>query len=134
MNDETDTHAATDYLVPPGTEVEAPASSAAYELGGLAGRLVLLVLRVEEAIEQESLHLSVWGSADGEDWGADALFWFPQLFTTGLKPAALNLVELPEIKYLQARWDVKRWGRGVPRPYYKFSLEIQPFKTDSEGA
>lgn len=133
VSEETDTQAATGYLVPLGTEVEVPGSSAAYELGAFAGRQVLLVLRVAEVIEQESLHVSVWGSADGQDWGANPLFWFPQVFYPGLKPAALNLPERPEIKFLQARWEVKRWGRGYPRPYFKFSLEIQPLKADSSA-
>lgn len=135
MSEETDTQAAAaGYLVPPETEVEVPGSGAAYELGALAGRPVLLVLRVAEAIEQESLHVSVWGSADGQDWGETPLFWFPQLFYTGLKPAALNLPERPEIKFLQARWDVKRWGRGCPRPRFKFSLEIQPLNPQPAAA
>lgn len=126
VTEEKDTERAANYLVAPGTEVETPGSSAACELGALAGRPVVLVLRVAKAIEQESLDLSIWASADGQDWGESPLFWFPQIFYAGLKPAALNLPERPEIKFLQARWDVKRWGRGYPRPYFKFSLEIQP--------
>jgi hypothetical protein len=134
VSEETDTRAATGYLVPLGTEAEVPGAGAACELGALAGHQALLVLRVAEAIEQESLSVSVWGSADGQDWGENALFWFPQLFYSGLKPAALNLAKRPDIKFLQARWDVKRWGRGSPRPYFKFSLEIQPLKTNISGA
>jgi hypothetical protein len=125
VSEEIDTQTATGYLVPLGTEVEAPGSSAAYELGALAGRPLVLVLRVAEVIEQELLHVSVWGSVDGQEWGETPLFWFPQVFYVGLKPAALNLPERPEIKFLQARWDAKRWGRGYPRPYFKFSLEVQ---------
>jgi hypothetical protein len=126
VTEEADTQAATGYLVPTGTEVEVPGSGAVYELGSLAGRPILLALRVDEALEQESLHISIWASADGQNWGETPLVWFPQIFYAGLKPAALNLSERPEIKFLQARWDVKRWGRGSPRPYFKFSLEIQP--------
>ena len=133
VSEETDTQAVAGYLVPPGTEAEIPGSGAAYELDTLAGCHVLLVLRVDAAIEQESLHVSVWGSSDGQDWGANPLFWFPQLFYTGLKPAALNLRERPDIKFLQARWDVKRWGRGDPRPYFKFSLEVQPLNAEPSG-
>jgi hypothetical protein len=126
VSEETDTQAATGYLVPPGTEAEVPGTSAAYELGTLVGCQILLVLRVAGIVEQELLHVSVWGSKDGQDWGETPLFWFPQVFYEGLKPAALNLAVRPEIKFLQARWDVKRWGRGYPRPYFKFSLEVQP--------
>lgn len=128
-----DTQTATGYLAPPGTETETPGTSATYDLGQLAGKQVLLVVKIDGAIEQEFLHVSVWGSADGQDWGAKPLFWFPQLFEPGAKPAALDLKERPEIKFLQARWEVKRWGRGYPRPYFKFSLEIQPLEAGPTG-
>ena len=133
MSEETGTQSTAGYLVPAGTEVETAGSSAAFELGTLAGCHILLVLRVEAAIEQESLHVSIWGSADGQDWGTNPLFWFPQLFYSGLKPAALNLQEWPGVRFLQARWDVKRWGRGDPRPCFKFSLEVQRFDSEAAG-
>jgi hypothetical protein len=133
MSEETDTQAVAGYLVPTGTEVEVSGTGASYELGALAGCHVLLVLRVAAVIEQESLLVSVWGSADGQDWRTTPLFWFPQLFYTGVKPAAINLRERAEIKFLQARWEVKRWGRGDPRPYFKFSLEVQPFNAGPSG-
>jgi hypothetical protein len=113
------------FLVPAGTAVEAPGQGAPLELGALAGKKVLLLLRISEALEQESLHVSIWGSADGQNWGTQALFWFPQKFYSGLTPAALDLGQRPDIKFLQARWEVNRWGRGIPRPYFEFAVEVQ---------
>lgn len=133
MSEQSGTQSAAGFLVPAGTEVAAAGSGAAYELGTRAGRPILLVLRVDAALEQESLHVSVWGSADGQDWGAKPLFYFPQLFYTGMKPAALNLADWPEVKFLQARWDVQRWGRGDPHPSFTFSLEVQPLDSDRAG-
>jgi hypothetical protein len=95
------------HLVPPETQVET------------------IVLRVTQIIEQESLHISIWGSPDGKDWGQQALFWYPQKFYQGVAPAALDLRQLPGIKFLQARWEVNRWGRCDPRPLFKFGVEIQ---------
>lgn len=112
-------------LVPEGTEVEESGRGDAVSLGNLAGKAVLLVLRVDEVLEQESLHVAVWGSADGIDWGKQALFWFPQKFYVGATPAALNLGQRPDIKYLQVRWELNRWGRGTPRPRFKFAVEMQ---------
>jgi hypothetical protein len=112
-------------LVPPETLVETNGAGSPYELGALERKPVLIVLGVTEIIEQESLHVSVWGSPDGEDWGQQALFWFPQKFYQGVAPAALDLRQLPGIKFLQARWEVNRWGRGDPRPMFKFGVEIQ---------
>lgn len=116
---------AAKYLVPLETVVEAPGESAPLELGPFAGKPVLIVLRISEIVEQESLHVSIRSSADGKDWGTKALFWFPQKFYCGVTPAALDLRQRPEIKVLQARWEVNRWGRCYPRPYFKFSVEVQ---------
>jgi hypothetical protein len=113
------------FLAPADTVAEVPGQSGPFELGVLAGRTVVIVLRIVEVIEQEALHVSVWGSADGTDWGTKALFWFPERFYRGATPAALDLGQRPEVEFLQARWEVNRWGRGYPRPYFKFSLEIQ---------
>lgn len=114
-----------EYLVGPETAVESPGAGTAFDLGAKSGRPVLVVLKVAEVIEQESLLVSVWGSADGKDWGAKHLFQFPERFYRGLTPASIDLTQRPEIKFLQARWEVNRWGRGYPRPYFKFSLELQ---------
>lgn len=113
------------YLVPAGTVVETAGASQAFELGALAGKPLLIVLRITDVIEQESLHVSIWGSTDGENWGGKTLFWFPQEFYRGVKPAALDLRQRPELKFLQARWEVNRWGRGYPRPSFAFAVEIE---------
>jgi len=127
MNSAVTTQAPVTYLVSPDTVVETDGSSPAGDLGTLAGKPLLVVLRVAEIIEQESLHVSVWGSADAQNWGAQALFWFPQKFYRGATPAALDLRQRPEIKHLQVRWELNRWGRGYPRPHFKFSVEVQEF-------
>ena len=47
------------HLVPPETRVERNGAGPAYELGALAGKAVMIVLRITEIIEQESLHVSI---------------------------------------------------------------------------
>jgi hypothetical protein len=118
-------NSAVRYMVPAGTIIEGPGHGAPLELGALAGKSILLILHVSEVLEQESLHVSIWGSADGQNWGTQALFWFPQKFYGGATPAALNLGQRLDLKFLQARWDTNRWGRGIPRPYFKIALEVQ---------
>jgi hypothetical protein len=113
------------YLVPPDTVIEANGVGPALELGALAGKPLLMVLRIAEIVEQESLHVSLWGSADGKEWGEKALFWYPQKFYRGVTPAAVDLRQRPELRFLQARWGVNRWGRGYPRPYFKIAVEVQ---------
>ncbi len=114
-----------EYLVPLETAVEESGEGHAIDLAGNAGKPLLVVLRVTEIIEQESLLVSIWGSADGKDWGTQALFQYPERFYLGVTPASLDLAQRPETKFLQARWAVNRWGRGYPRPYFKISVEIQ---------
>jgi len=116
-------------LVPLETVVETAGASQPLELGSLTGKPVLLVLRITQIIEQESLHVSIWGSADGREWGDKALFWYPQKFYCGVTPAALDLRQRPEIDFLQARWEVNRWGRGYPRPHFKLGIEVEELST-----
>jgi len=35
------------------------------------------------------------------------------------------LGQRPDIKFLQARWEVNRWGRGIPRAHFRFAVEVQ---------
>ncbi|MHB8656128.1 MAG: hypothetical protein ACYDA9_19905 [Terriglobia bacterium] len=125
MNSSATVKQDVDYLVAPDTVVDENGESQIFDLGLRAGKPVLVVVRVTEIIEQESLLISIWGSADGKEWGTKSLFQFPERFYRGLTPASLDLSQRPEIKFLQARWAVNRWGRGYPRPYFKISVEIQ---------
>jgi hypothetical protein len=119
------TNSPAGFLVPAGTTVEGSGQGSPLELGVLAGKSILVILQIDDVLEQESLHVSIWGSADGAAWGTQALFWFPQKFYCGVTPAALDLGQRPDIKFLQARWEANRWGRGIPRAHFKFAVEVQ---------
>jgi hypothetical protein len=119
-----DTTSETAIFLVQETTVDSRGEGPALELAGKSGQSLLIVLRVREIIEQESLHVSVWGSRDGQDWGSKPLFLFPQIFYAGSTPAALDLSQRPEVRYLQARWEVNRWGRGYPRPHFVMSVEV----------
>ncbi len=112
-------------LVPRDTLVQAPGQGEPLQLGARAGKSVLLVLRITDVIEQESLDVSIWGAEDGDNWGEKPLFSFPQQFYRGDTPPAVHLNLRPEIKFLQARWAVNRFGRGYAQPYFRFGLEVQ---------
>jgi hypothetical protein len=119
------TNSSIGCLVPDGTTVEGPGQGDPLELDLWAGKPILLILQISDVLEQESLHVSIWCSADGANWGTQALFWFPQKFYSGATPAALDLGQRPDIKFLQARWETNRWGRGIPRPHFRFSVDVQ---------
>ena len=90
-----------------------------------SGGLLVLTLGITRIIEQQSLDLSIWGSADNADWGAKPLISFPQKFYCGTYQLLLDLTQNAEVKYLRAKWQVSRWGRGDPKPLFGFYLFAQ---------
>lgn len=114
------------FLVPPDSQVEANGSGRVLELGASAGRMVLLTLGITKIVEQESLDVSIWGSADGKEFGAAPLFAFPQKFYVGVYAALLDLSKHPDVRCLQARWKVARWGVGSTKPMFTFYVFAEP--------
>src|ERR1700746_3344885 len=102
MSQGTGAQPAVKHLVPPGMPAETDGESAPFELGPLASKALLIILRITEIVEQESLHVSIWGSSNGKDWGKQAIFWFPQKFYKSATPAALDLRQQQQIKFLKA--------------------------------
>jgi hypothetical protein len=99
------------------------------QLGASQAKPLLLTLGITRIIEQESLDVSVWGSADEQDWGAKPLAVFPQKFYCGTYQLLVDLTEHPEVSYLKVKCRVARWGRGEPKPLfgvYLFAQETQP--------
>jgi hypothetical protein len=113
------------FLVPE-TKVQANGSGPVLDLGSSAGRTLLLTLGITKIVEQESLDVDIWGSPDGKDWGAKPLLSFPQKFYTGTYTLLLDLTGRPEIRYLQARWKVARWGVGSTTPMFHFYIFAEP--------
>ncbi len=110
----------------PETKVEANGTGPALELGAAGARSLLLTLGITKILEQQSLDVSVWGSADGADWGAQPLMAFPQKFYTGTYTMILDLGARPEIRCLRAQWKVARWGVGSTTPMFVFYVFAEP--------
>jgi hypothetical protein len=110
---------ATDLiLIPRGTRVESNGDGAALDISGSATRTFLCSLEIQDQIEQESLDVSVWGSADGEAWGTHPIIKMPQGFYRGEERMVLDLTLRPEVKFVRAHWDLVRWGRVAPHPMF----------------
>ena len=92
------------------------------------GGMLVLTLGITRIIEQESLDISIWGSADGSDWGTKPLATFPQKFYCGTYQMVLDLTRRPEVKYLRVKWSAQRWGKGDSRPLFGFYLFAQEMK------
>ena len=112
------------FLVPEIT-IEAAGESEPVALGGGAGKALLLTLAITGIVEQESLDVSIWGSADGTDWGAKPLTSIPQKFYQGVYQLLLDLSKNPETRFLKAKWAVNRWGVGSTQPHFSFMIKLQ---------
>ena len=90
------------------------------------GSRALVTLGILSVEEQESLHISLWQSPDGTDWGTKPFAQFGHKFYQG----TYQLVALPTLRFIQARWHVNRWGRGDLTPRFRLYIFIEPVEPD----
>jgi len=109
----------------PETTVREAGQSPDIDLGEPQGGTLVLTLGITRIIEQQSFDLSIWGSADGAEWGSKPLVAFPQKFYCGTYQTVVDLAERP-VKFLRAKWQVNRWGKGDPKPLFGVYLFAQP--------
>jgi len=111
-------------LIPADTRLEASGDGASFNISESATRTFLCRLIITDQIEQESLDVSIWGSADGETWPKKPLLKLPQQFYRGTTKLVLDLSLRPEVKFIRARWDLNRWGRVAPTPMFVAGMEL----------
>ena len=112
------------FLVPETTVREAGAGPE-LSLGDQQGETLLLTLGITRIIEQESIDISIWGSPDGQDWGSKPLLAFPQKFYCGTYQILLDLADRADVKYVRAKWQLNRWGKGDNKPLFTIYLFAQ---------
>jgi len=113
--------------LPPETTIRDAGSGPEFELGEHQGSCLVLTLGITRIIEQESIDLSIVGSADGTTWVPVAAF--PQKFYCGTYQLVADLSERPEIRHLRVNWTLNRWGKGSLKPLfgiYVFAQAGQP--------
>lgn len=113
------------FLIPE-TVSRQDGTSPEFELAAESGKTLSLTLGITRIIEQESLDVSVWGSADRETWGTAPLVNFPQKFYCGTYSLYLDLSQHSDVKYLRVQWKMQRWGRGEPTPLFGFYIFAEP--------
>jgi hypothetical protein len=111
-------------LIPRGTLLEENGKGAAVDVRAAPSRTFFCIMNITDQIEQESLDVSIWGSADGENWGTHPVLKFPQRFYRGETRAVLDLSLVPEINFIRAGWDLNRWGRVAPAPRFVAGLHL----------
>jgi hypothetical protein len=109
----------------PETTVRELGTGPEINLGDQQGETLILTLGITRIIEQESLDISIWGSADGSDWGTKPLASFPQKFYCGTYQILLDLSLRPEVRHIRVKWAVNRWGKGDPKPLFTIYLFMQ---------
>jgi hypothetical protein len=112
-------------LVDPHTTVSAKGDGPAIDVSSASNRVFLLTLSITKIIEQESLDVSIYGSADGATWTPKSIAAFPQKFYTEESPLLLDLTTQPEVKFVRAHWEVARWGRGTETPMFEFGVTLK---------
>src|SRR6202051_2862921 len=112
-------------IIPDETLVNESGFGAAVDIRASETRTFFCVMLITDQIEQESIDVSIWGSADGENWGTHPILKLPQSFYRGETRAVLELVLRPEVKFIRARWDLNRWGRVAPLPMFRVGLHLQ---------
>jgi hypothetical protein len=120
-------------LIPPDTKLESNADGPVFDISETTTCTFFCVLTISDQIEQESLDVSIWGSADGHDFGKKPLLKLPQQFYQGICKMVLDVSSRPEVKFLRARWELNRWGRVAPQPMFVAGLtleEIPPMSRD----
>jgi hypothetical protein len=95
-------------LIPADTRLESNGDGAPLDISGTVSRTFFCTLIVADQIEQESLDVSIWGSAD-----------------RGATKMVLDVSLRQEIKFLRARWELNRWGRVAPTPMFVAGLELE---------
>lgn len=111
-------------LVPP-CLLSSDGTGPTVDLGRSRPELLVVSMGINHVLENERLSVLIWGSADGRDWGATPLTYFPPKGYCGIYSIFLNLAERPDIRYLRASWHVSRNQRDRGEPLFGFYVSTQ---------
>lgn len=113
------------FLVPELTTITAKGDSEPLDVSGSANRVFLATLAITKIVEQESIEVLFFTSADGTTWEAKPVASLPQKFYPGQYPLLVDLSKVENAKFLRAHWEVNRWGRGPVGPSFEISLRVR---------
>src|ERR1035441_3394859 len=91
------------------TTVREAGTGAEIALREQPGGTLVLTLGITGIIEQESIDISIWGSADGNDCGASPLPALPHNSYCGTYQIVADLSDPRDIRFLRVKWAVRRW-------------------------
>lgn len=111
--------------------VTAKGDSEPLEVSAASNPVFLLTLSITAVIEQESIEISLFTSADGATWDPKATACFPQRFYIGEYPLLVDLSAVPGARFVRAHWELNRWGRGVTTPKFEIGLRIREVRREA---
>ena len=113
------------FLVPEATVITSNGDSAPVDIGVAEHRVFLVTLAITAVVEQESIDLGIFASADGTTWETKPFVGLPQKFYVGEYPLLVDLSQRSDVKFLRAHWDVGRWGRGPNTPRFEIAVRLR---------
>jgi len=113
------------FLVPEKTVINAKGDGPSVDLSDASNRVFLATLSITNIVEQESLDVSIYGSADGATWTPKPIASFPQKFYRGESPLLVDLTQHADVKIVRAHWEANRWGRGTETPMFEFQVTLK---------
>ena len=113
------------FLLPEATVITSNGDSEPVDIGTAESRLFLFTLSITTVVEQESLELGIFASADGTTWETKPITGLPQQFYIGEYPLLVDLSQRADIRFLRAHWDVARWGRGPTTPRFEIAVRVR---------
>ena len=120
-------------LIPANTKLESNTIGQSLDVSSSESRTFLCRLTISDQLEQESLDASIWGSSDGQNFGKTPLLKIPQQFYRGTTKMVLDISLRPEVRFLQAKMDVNRWGRVAPTPMFVVELTLEEIPPMAEN-
>ena len=102
------------------------------ELCEARAKLLLLTLGIDRVLEQESLDVTLWGSAGDDHW--ERISAFPEKSYCGKYSILLDLRRRPDIRYLRAHWAMRRWGVADRGPLFGFHLTAEEARVHAASA
>jgi hypothetical protein len=95
------------------------------DLGPDHARVLVISMGINHVLEDEKLAISIWGSADGDDWGDEPLLSFPPKYYCGVYSTFLDLSRHPNVRYLRVTWNMARWGKRAEQPLFGFYVSAE---------
>ena len=118
------------FLVPDKTVITAKGDSEPFDVSAASNPVFLATLSITSIVEQESIEVVFFTSADGATWEAKPVASLPQKFYIGEYPLLVDLSQSNNSKFLRAHWEVNRWGRGPATPSFEIGLRVREIPAD----